>query len=71
VLTMSKRPRVFFEITVGGKNVGRIVFELFSDVVPKTLKISVRCVRARKELGNLANHCTSKGVSFIELFQIS
>ena len=30
------RPRVFFDIDVDGSNVGRIVFELFNDVVPKT-----------------------------------
>jgi peptidyl-prolyl isomerase F (cyclophilin D) len=29
-------PRVFFEITIGGKEVGRVVMELRSDVVPKT-----------------------------------
>ena len=29
-------PRVFFDITVGGVAEGRIVFELFKDVTPKT-----------------------------------
>jgi cyclophilin family peptidyl-prolyl cis-trans isomerase len=27
---------VFFDIAIGGKPAGRIVFELFNDVVPKT-----------------------------------
>ncbi len=30
------RPRTFFDISIGGKAAGRIVFELFNDVVPKT-----------------------------------
>ena len=29
-------PRVFFDITIGGKPTGRITFELFADAVPKT-----------------------------------
>lgn len=30
------RPRVFFDISIGGKQAGRIIMELRSDVVPKT-----------------------------------
>lgn len=30
------RPKVFFDITIGGKASGRIVFELYNDIVPKT-----------------------------------
>mmetsp|Transcript_19550 Transcript_19550/g.16104 ORF Transcript_19550/g.16104 Transcript_19550/m.16104 type:complete len:223 (+) Transcript_19550:26-694(+) len=29
-------PKVFFDCSIGGKPAGRIVFELFNDVVPKT-----------------------------------
>ena len=29
-------PRTFFDITIGGEFHGRIVFELFADVVPRT-----------------------------------
>lgn len=29
-------PRVFFDVDIGGERVGRIVFEIFADVVPKT-----------------------------------
>uniref|UniRef100_A0A8C7E8I4 Peptidyl-prolyl cis-trans isomerase n=1 Tax=Nothoprocta perdicaria TaxID=30464 RepID=A0A8C7E8I4_NOTPE len=31
-----RNPRAFFDVDVGGERVGRIVFELFADVVPKT-----------------------------------
>lgn len=31
-----QRTRCFFDITLGGLQAGRIVFELFNDVVPKT-----------------------------------
>jgi cyclophilin family peptidyl-prolyl cis-trans isomerase len=31
-----QNPRVFFDITIGGAPAGRIVFDLFADVVPKT-----------------------------------
>ena len=32
----AKNPRVFFDISIGGEKVGRIVMELRADVVPKT-----------------------------------
>jgi hypothetical protein len=31
-----ENPVVFFDITIGEKYVGRIIMELFADVVPKT-----------------------------------
>lgn len=34
--TKKSRTRVFFDIKIGTKNAGRIIFELFDDVVPKT-----------------------------------
>ena len=33
---MEKNPRVFFDVSIGSKPAGTIVFELFKDVVPKT-----------------------------------
>lgn len=30
------RPKVFFEVEMGGKTLGRIEFELYNDIVPKT-----------------------------------
>lgn len=37
------RPRVFFDISIGGKPAGRIEFELYSDVVPRTAE-NFRCL---------------------------
>jgi len=36
VLPEKGNPLVFFDITIGGEPLGRIQFELFADVVPKT-----------------------------------
>jgi cyclophilin family peptidyl-prolyl cis-trans isomerase len=33
---MTTRPRTFFDVTADGNPLGRITFELFNDVVPKT-----------------------------------
>ena len=45
-------PKVFFDITIGGKAAGRIVMELRSDVVPKTAEnFRVLCTGENKGLG--------------------
>ena len=31
-----KNPKVFFDLSIAGKKEGRVTFELFADVVPKT-----------------------------------
>jgi peptidylprolyl isomerase len=33
---MNTRPKVFFDIAIAGKSAGRVVFELYNDIVPKT-----------------------------------
>ncbi|KAM8939998.1 peptidyl-prolyl cis-trans isomerase D [Pelodytes ibericus] len=44
-------PTVFFDVEVGGENVGRIVFELFADVVPKTAENFRALCTGEKGLG--------------------
>eukprot|EP00766_Chilomastix_caulleryi_P000157 gnl/Chilomastix_caulleri/115.p1 GENE.gnl/Chilomastix_caulleri/115~~gnl/Chilomastix_caulleri/115.p1 ORF type:complete len:176 (-),score=45.50 gnl/Chilomastix_caulleri/115:31-558(-) len=34
--TNPANPRVFMEISIGGRNIGRMTFELFADIVPRT-----------------------------------
>ena len=43
VAMASKNPRVFFDISIGGDLEGRIVMELFADVVPRTAE-NFRCL---------------------------
>ncbi|EAX91669.1 cytosolic cyclophilin, putative [Trichomonas vaginalis G3] len=40
---MIKRPHCFFDVNIDNKSVGRIIFELFSDIVPKTSE-NFRCL---------------------------
>lgn len=39
----TSRPRVFFDISIGGKPAGRVTMELYSDLVPKTVE-NFRCL---------------------------
>ncbi|KAK6433747.1 peptidyl-prolyl cis-trans isomerase cpr6, partial [Oleoguttula sp. CCFEE 5521] len=39
----STRPRVWFDISIGGAKAGKVVFELYNDVVPKTVE-NFRCL---------------------------
>ncbi|TMW41107.1 hypothetical protein DOY81_013812 [Sarcophaga bullata] len=40
---IANRPRCFFDISLGGLPIGRIVFELYNDVAPKTAE-NFRCL---------------------------
>merc|ERR1712137_958552 len=53
-------PRVFLDISIGDKEIGRVVFELFADVVPKTAEnFRVLCSGERADEG-----LTYKGSTF-------
>lgn len=45
------RIRCFFDVTIGGLPSGRIVFELFNDVVPKTCENFRALCTGEKGLG--------------------
>lgn len=58
------RPRVFFDIAIGGRSSGRIVFELFNDIVPKTAE-NFRCLcTGEKGIGKLGKPLHYRGSKF-------
>mmetsp|Transcript_10214 Transcript_10214/g.28703 ORF Transcript_10214/g.28703 Transcript_10214/m.28703 type:complete len:174 (+) Transcript_10214:71-592(+) len=58
------RPRVFFDISIGGSPVGRIVMELFSDIVPKTAENFRALCTGEKGVGKAGKPLHFKGSKF-------
>ena len=49
---IAKNPKVFFDVDIGGEDAGRIEFELFADVVPKTAEnFRALCTGEKEGLG--------------------
>lgn len=42
-MASANRPLTYFDITIGDKFVGRIVFQLYTDIVPKTADNFRKC----------------------------
>ena len=57
-------PRVFFDITIGGRPAGRIVFELFADTVPRTAENFRALCTGEKGVGRAGKPLHYKGSSF-------
>ena len=58
------RPRVFFDVTIGGRPAGRIVFELYNDIVPKTAE-NFRCLcTGEKGTGRSGKPLCYRGCTF-------
>ncbi|KAI1773543.1 cyclophilin-like domain-containing protein [Hypoxylon cercidicola] len=59
-----KRSYVFFDITIGDKPEGRITFELYDDIVPKTAENFRALCTGEKGLGKIGKPLHYKGSSF-------
>ena len=57
-------PRVFFDISIGGKPAGRLTFELFADAVPKTAENFRALCTGEKGTGVSGKPLSYKGSSF-------
>ncbi|MCY0986080.1 peptidylprolyl isomerase [Nannocystis sp. ILAH1] len=57
-------PRVYFDISIGGAPAGRIVFELFADVVPTTAENFRALSTGEKGVGRSGKPLHFKGSSF-------
>ena len=58
------RPKVFFDVSSNGKPLGRIVFELFNDIVPKTAENFRALCTGEKGMGRMGKALHYKGSTF-------
>ena len=58
------RPRVFFDVTIGGKAGGRIVMELYNDIVPRTAENFRALCTGEKGMGKSGKPLHYKGSKF-------
>ncbi|KAJ5639458.1 uncharacterized protein N7484_007320 [Penicillium longicatenatum] len=63
-MATSQRSRVFFDIKIGQQDAGRIAFELFDDVVPKTADNFRALCTGEKGIGKQGKPLTYKGSIF-------
>jgi len=57
-------PKVFFDVTIGGSPAGRIIMELFADVVPKTAENFRALCTGEKGMGRQGKPLHFKGSGF-------
>ena len=61
---MAPRNRVWFEVSIGGKKIGKVVFELYNDIVPKTAENFRALCTGEKGEGKSGKPLHFKGSSF-------
>ena len=57
-------PQVFFDVTVGGQNAGRVIMELYADKVPKTAENFRALCTGERGVGKSGKPLHYKGSSF-------
>ena len=62
-------PRVYFDITIGDKPTGRLVFELFADAVPQTAENFRALCTGEKGMGKSGKPLHYKGCRFHRIIQ--
>lgn len=58
------RPKVYFDLAIGGNPLGRVVFELYNDLVPKTAENFRALATGEKGEGKLGKPLWYKGSTF-------
>jgi peptidyl-prolyl isomerase D len=58
------RPITYFDITIGGRPVGRIAFSLYADLVPKTAENFRALCTGEKGIGKSGKKLTYEGSGF-------
>jgi Cyclophilin type peptidyl-prolyl cis-trans isomerase/CLD len=62
--TTAKNPRVFMDVSSGGQSLGRIYFELYADVVPRTAENFRALCTGEKGIGKSGKPLHYKGSTF-------
>ena len=63
-MSTEKRPLTYFDIEIGSRPRGRIVFELYNDAVPKTAENFRALCTGEKGVGQLGKTLCFKGSAF-------
>lgn len=58
------RPLVFFDISIASQPIGKVIFELYSDIVPKTAENFRSLCTGEKRVGQLGRRLHFKGSKF-------